>query len=319
MEGEDQSNILRWNHRHLTPYYFTRRKDYDSKKHTITVIEVIGISRHGSGEAGGLFAIWAYPNNLSGNSKATKGKSQDPDLPKDLDWVMPDWVQSDLNIGGRKQTAQVNPYQFTMSTVRLAREKGANTTIDSRRPANPHTIICVSDLRFSSGGSRGRVSGITYPDTQSGTSCSISATTRMSPAGGWTSKPFRLAATPPLRAHNMTMTPPSPVSGYAHFTEITIPPTPPSPVQHTQPSNTVFQQMYTGSKNEIYVSGAGYMETRCDDLIAPVSSLSHHIRLGHRTRKQSCNLPVLNLGGSGGPHIGEAGTEGTLMTTGYWC
>ncbi|KAG0642109.1 hypothetical protein HOY80DRAFT_675598 [Tuber brumale] len=60
-------------------------------------------------------------------------------------------------------------------------------------------------------------------------------------------------------------------------------------------------------------------ETRCDDLIAPVSSISDHILLGHLTRQQACYLPILNPGGSGGRRLGEPGTESLLMPRGYLC
>jgi len=60
-------------------------------------------------------------------------------------------------------------------------------------------------------------------------------------------------------------------------------------------------------------------EARCDDLIAQVSSISDYIRLGRVTRKQACYLPILSVGGSGGPLIGETGTEGLLMATGHSC
>ena len=58
-------------------------------------------------------------------------------------------------------------------------------------------------------------------------------------------------------------------------------------------------------------------EARCDDLIAQVSSISDHIRLGRVTRKQACYLPVLNIGGSGGPLIGPTGTDGLYLATGH--
>ncbi|KAG0642118.1 hypothetical protein HOY80DRAFT_1134761 [Tuber brumale] len=60
-------------------------------------------------------------------------------------------------------------------------------------------------------------------------------------------------------------------------------------------------------------------ETHCDDLIAPVSSISDDIRLGHRTRKQACYPPIPNLGRPGSHHIGQTGTESLLMATGHWC
>ncbi|KAG0640482.1 hypothetical protein HOY80DRAFT_1008990 [Tuber brumale] len=51
------------------------------------------------------------------NSKAKRGTSTDPELPKDLDCVTPDLVKSYQNIRGRKETAQVHPYQLAMAMV----------------------------------------------------------------------------------------------------------------------------------------------------------------------------------------------------------
>ena len=60
-------------------------------------------------------------------------------------------------------------------------------------------------------------------------------------------------------------------------------------------------------------------EGRCDDLISQVASISDHIRQGVVTRKQACYLPIVNIGGSGGPLIGETGTEGLLLASGHSC
>ncbi|CAZ82476.1 unnamed protein product [Tuber melanosporum] len=376
MEGGDQKNIVIIGGGIVgctTAYYLTRHKDYDPKKHSITVIEATRIAGGASGKAGGLLAVWAYPNNIvplsfklhqdlaiehggeetwgyrrvscgsleatgrerselerlgaqtgvslgkrvGENRKANRGKSKDSELPKDLDWVMPDLVKSYEKMGGSKETAQVHPYQFTMSMVRLAQERGVNVIVGS-----------VTDIEYTES-----ISGITYTDTQSGTSCTIPATTAILAAGPWTSKLYPSAPISGLRAHSVTITPSSPVSAYALFTEITIPPTPPSSLHSNQPSNTVSPEIYARPNNEIYVCGEGDMEVavpettadvqideaRCDDLIAQVSSISDHIRLGRVTRKQACYLPILNVGGSGGPLIGETGTEGLLMATGHSC
>ncbi|PUU79208.1 FAD dependent oxidoreductase [Tuber borchii] len=373
MEGEDRKDIVIIGGGIIgctTAYYLTRHKNYNPKKHSVTVIEATRIAGGASGKAGGLLAVWAYPNNIvplsfklhqdlaiehggeetwgyrrvsCGNLEATgrerselerlgaqtgvslgkrvgeNRKASRGELPKDLDWVMPDLVKGYEKMGGSKETAQVHPYQFTMSMVRLAQERGVNVIVGS-----------VTDIEYTES-----ISGITYTDTQSGTSCTIPATTAILAAGPWTSKLYPSAPISGLRAHSVTITPSSPVSAYALFTEITIPPTPPSPSSrhNSQPPNIVSPEIYARPNNEIYVCGEGDMdvavpettadvqvdEARCDDLIAQVSSISDYIRLGRVTRKQACYLPILNVGGSGGPLIGETGTEGLLMATGHSC
>lgn len=400
-----------------TAYYLTRHKNYNPKKHSVTVIEATRIAGGASGKAGGLLAVWAYPNNIvplsfklhqdlaiehggeetwgyrrvscgnleatgrerselerlgaqtgvslgkrvGENRKASRGKSKDLELPKDLDWVMPDLVKGYEKMGGSKETAQVHPYQFTMSMVRLAQERGVNVIVGSvtdieytesgptpppatpppsdnitlKGPPSPTLSSVSANSALPSRNGRRKVSGITYADTQSGTSCTIPATTAILAAGPWTSKLYPSAPISGLRAHSVTIAPSSPVSAYALFTEITIPPTPPSPSSrhNNQPPNIVSPEIYARPNNEIYVCGEGDMdvavpettadvqvdEARCDDLIAQVSSISDYIRLGRVTRKQACYLPILNVGGSGGPLIGETGTEGLLMATGHSC
>ncbi|PWW80476.1 FAD dependent oxidoreductase [Tuber magnatum] len=246
-----------------------------------------------------------------------------------------------------------------MSMARLAQERGVNVIVGSvtdieyteststpppatpppsdnmtpNGPPSPTLSSASVNSVPSSRNSRRKVSGIIYTNTQSGTSCTIPATTVILATGPWTSKLYPSAPISGLRAHSVTITPSSPVSAYALFTEITIPPTPQSPLHSNQPPNVVSPEIYARPNNEIYVCGEGDMEVavpettadvqideaRCDDLIAQVSSISDNIRLGRVTRKQACYLPILNVGGSGGPLVGETGTEGLLMATGHSC
>lgn len=288
-------------------------------------------------------------------------------LPKDLDWIMPDLVKGYEKMGGNKETAQVHPYQFTTAMARLAQERGAKVIIGSvtdinyteasptpppitppseansylTSPPSP-ALSSVSLNSFSSSHStRRRVTSVTYIDRETNEPHTIPSTTTILAAGPWTSKLYPSAPISGLRAHSVTITPASPVSAYALFTEITIPPAPSSlsgqlSRHHSSRSiqtAPVSPEIYSRPNNEIYVCGEGDMEvevpettadveideTRCDDLIAQVSSISDHIRLGRVTRKQACYLPILNVGGSGGPLIGETGTEGLMMATGHSC
>jgi len=385
----------------VTAYYLTRHPLYNREKHRIVVIEATRVAGGASGKAGGLLAVWAYPNNivplsfklhqdlalehggeekwgyrrvLCGNLEAQGRKRSDLEglgptpglplgkragdtkkggkawsgtgLPKDLDWILPDLVRGYEKMGGSRETAQVHPYHFTMALMRLAEEAGAELVIGSVTDINyadpvsptstpPPTIGRVgnkspSALSLSSASSRSRrkVESVTYIDQETQKQVTIPVTHTVLAAGPWTAKLFPGAPITGLRAHSVTITPAYPVSGYALFTEITIPSTP--EVRYRGP---VSPEIYARPNNEIYVCGEGDMdvavpettadvqidESRCDDLIAQVSSVSDHIRLGRVTRKQACYLPVLNIGGSGGPLIGETGTEGLYLATGHSC
>lgn len=284
-------------------------------------------------------------------------------MPKDLDWVIPDLVKGYEKMGGSKETAQVHPYQFTMAMVGLAQEKGVKVIIgsvtdinytDSSPSPSPVTppsenssystcppspaLSSISLNSFSSNRTRRKVKSVTYIDRETKQIHTIPSTTTILAAGPWTSKLYPSAPISGLRAHSVTITPASPVSAYALFTEITIPPTPSNQhskyySSHSAPTTPVSPEIYSRPNNEIYVCGEGDMEVevpettadvevdedRCDDLIAQVSSISDHIRLGRVTRKQACYLPILSVGGSGGPIIGETGTDGLMMATGHSC
>ncbi|KAG0642112.1 hypothetical protein HOY80DRAFT_951947 [Tuber brumale] len=79
-------------------------------------------------------------SNYELRRQCQKGESHGPELPEDLCRVMPDLVGRCEDIGGRKEGAQVHPYQFRMSIVRFAWERGANSTIGwkIRHPVQQH-------------------------------------------------------------------------------------------------------------------------------------------------------------------------------------
>lgn len=323
-------------------------------------LEATGRARSELERLGGLSGMSLGKKGADkGRKMASGGKTS---MPKDLDWVIPGLVKGYEKMGGSKETAQVHPHQFTMAMVRLAQEKGVKVIIGSVTDINytessptPPSITppsedsdystgppspalsSVSLNSFSSGRTRRKVKSITYVDRETKQIHTIPSTTTILAAGPWTSKLYPSAPISGLRAHSVTITPASPVSAYALFTEITIPSTPQESRYHHSSRNTpptpVSPEIYSRPNNEIYVCGEGDMEVevpettadvevdedRCDDLIAQVSSISDHIRLGRVTRKQACYLPILSVGGSGGPLIGETGTDGLLMATGHSC
>ncbi|KAG0636738.1 hypothetical protein HOY80DRAFT_1011092 [Tuber brumale] len=285
--------------------YLTRHKDYDPRKHSITIIEASRIAGRGSGKAGGLLAVSAHASNIKtwgyrrvprGNHEATGrerselerlgaqtrvslvkrrgGKSRVSELAKDLAWVMPNLVI-------------IHPYQFTMSVVTLAQEQGVNVI-----------IVSVTNIEYS----RYTESSPTPPRA-----------TRP-PSDHLTPNGVPTATLPYHLSHSVTTTPSSLVSAYPPFTEITIPATPQSSPHNRQPSNTVSPEIDGRPNNEISAvpertADVQIEEDRCDDLIA-------RWRVTH---KEACYLPLLNVDGSGCRLIGETGTEGSLMARGHSC
>lgn len=47
-----------------TAYFLTRHPLYDPSKHQITLLEASRIAGGASGKAGGLLALWAYPQSI---------------------------------------------------------------------------------------------------------------------------------------------------------------------------------------------------------------------------------------------------------------
>lgn len=397
-----------------TAYYLTRHPAYDPTKHKITILEATRIAGGASGKAGGLLAIWAYPNNIvplsyrlhaelaeehdgaekwgyrkiqCGNIGATgrdrkemvgtaaatglslgkmrKGKAgarreemEAGAVPTDLDWILPELVTSYEAMGDADSTAQVHPYYFTQAMCQMAEDRGAKLVIgkvesleyeeikgpmmESDIPPGPPSP--APSVGSTSPSSNRKVTGVTYLDKDSGETITISATTTILAAGPWTQQLYPSAPITGLRAHSVTITPAAPVSGYALFTEITVPPIAPSTSparegrrrgRRSPPADvvTVAPEIYARPNNEIYVCGEGDMEeelppstadvvvdeSRCDDLIAQVSSISDHIRLGRVTRKQACYLPIMSVGATGGPLIGWTDTEGLILASGHSC
>ena len=376
-------------------------------------MEATRIAGGASGKAGGLLAIWAYPNHIVplsfklheelakehngeenwGYRRVTCGDLvaegrdwNDQDLskghplgkrkkggatgvvkgvPEDLDWIVPELIKEYEEIGDTSATAQVHPYYFTTAMMRLSEERGVKVIYGSVTeldyvdvPGNLHQTTsppseyhhsdppspALSSASLSSSSStssrRKAVKGVVYVDRENQVH-TLPATTTILAAGPWTSKLYPAAPISGLRAHSVTITPSNPVSAYALFTKITVPPRPHSPQSSTSRSGSrspmepvaasASPEIYA-RPNEIYVCGEGDMdvklpattsevivdEARCDELISQVASISDQIREGRVTRKQACYLPIVNIGGLG-PLIGETGVEGLLLASGHSC
>jgi glycine/D-amino acid oxidase-like deaminating enzyme len=58
-------------------------------------------------------------------------------------------------------------------------------------------------------------------------------------------------------------------------------------------------------------------ESRCQDVVDYVGSISKEMRDGEVLRRQACYLP--SVAGGGGPVIGKTGVKGLVVATGHTC
>ncbi|KAK4505394.1 hypothetical protein PRZ48_003357 [Zasmidium cellare] len=238
-------------------------------------------------------------------------------VPKDLDWVAPESLKAYDEMGDPSTTAQVHPYQFTTSMAALAKEKGVEILEHSP----------VTSINYSSDHSS--VESITYTTSTSSEQKTIPATDLILASGPWTQKIYPTAPISALRAHSVTIKPSRPVSAYALFTQIRLP----APFAANKPHSgqIVTPEIYARPFNEVYACGEGdhlvplpptssevaVDESRCQDIVDFVSSISDELRDGEVTARQACYLPSVQ--GSSAPLIGFTGVKGEVMAAGHTC
>ena len=259
--------------------------------------------------------------SLQKRDKAAIGRLTAAGLPKDLDWVAPESVKSYYEMGTPNNTAQVHPYHFTTSMARLAEEKGVKIVLGS-----------VSSIERSGGA----VQSVTYKDKETSKSHTIQATDVIIAAGPWTKSVYPTAPISAMRAHSVTIKSRTPISAYALFTEISLPPDFGRTDAFLKSKRSQFKQVtpeiYARPGDEAYACGEGDTmvplpklssevqtdQSRCQDIIDYVSSISDELRDGEVTARQACYLPSVQAA-SGGPLIGETGVKGILMASGHTC
>lgn len=245
-------------------------------------------------------------------------------IPKDLDWFSPDSARSYDEMGDPSNTAQVHPYQFTTSMAELAQEKGCDIVLGS-----------VKSISYNSVSSSSGVESVTYTDKATSETHTIPATDVIIAAGPWTKSILKSAPISALRAHSITIRPTRPVSAYAIFTEIALPAgfgrTDEKVKKIRGSTKHVTPEIYARPNNEVYACGEGdhlvplpalssdvqVDQSRCDDIVDYVSSISDELKDGEVTARQACYLPQVETGG--GPLIGETGVKGLLMAAGHTC
>lgn len=231
-------------------------------------------------------------------------------VPKDLDWIAAEGIKSYEEMGTPLTTAQVHPYQFTTSMAKIAEDKGVKIVYGSATSIDQEN---------------GAVKSVTYKSKDTGEENSIAADTIILTAGPWTKSIWKPAPISALRAHSVTIRPSQPVSAYALFTSIDL------PRGKNRRGETVTPEIYARPNNEVYACGEGDQliplpkstdlvqvdDTRCQDIIDHVSSISEELRDGEVTARQACYLPNVSRGG--GPLIGETSVKGLLMGAGHTC
>ena len=224
-------------------------------------------------------------------------------------------------MGDPDTTAQVHPYQFTTSLAKLAEENGARIILGQV------TTIEESD---------NSVKSVTYKDKETSETKTLPATDVIISAGPWTREIYPPAPISAMRAHSVTIRPSRPVSAYALFTEISLPPdfgrTGEKVKSKSSRSKQVTPEIYARPNNEVYACGEGDTlvplpklsdevvtdDARCQDIIDYVSSISDEMKDGEVTVRQACYLPNVEAASSG-PLIGETGVKGLLLAAGHTC
>lgn len=253
--------------------------------------------------------------SLQKRSKEAMAKLKKAGIPEDLDWIDPECSPRYDEMGDPTTTAQVHPYQFTTSMAELAKEKG----VDVRTGTKVTSINYTSD-------SKG-VEGVTFEDKSTGSKETIEATDIIVSAGPWTSSVLPSAPISAMRAHSVTITPSRPVSAYALFTQIQMPPS-----KGSRRGETVTPEIYARPFNSVYACGPGDHliplpetseevqcdESRCQDIMDQVGAISTELREGEVTARQACYLPSV-AAAAGGPLVGHTGVKGLVLATGHTC
>ena len=248
--------------------------------------------------------------SLQKRSEKALGLLRAAGVPKELDWVAAEGLRAYDEMGTPSTTAQVHPYQFTTSMASFAEEHGVK-------------IIYGSATNINQEG--GAVKSVSYKPKDGSEETTLDADTVILTAGPWTRTVWPPAPISAMRAHSVTIRPSRPVSAYCLFTSIDL------PRGNGRKSKTVTPEIYARPNNEVYACGEGDTmiplptssdlvevdESRCQDIVDEVTSISEELRDGEVTAKQACYLPNVSRGG--GPMIGATKVRGLLMGAGHTC
>ncbi|CBX96813.1 hypothetical protein IAQ61_008237 [Plenodomus lingam] len=299
-------------------------------------IDAVAMLAEKSGDGGSSNSKGRKGSKESGDSVSLQKRTQSAigllraaGVPKDLDWIAAESLKSYEEMGTPLTTAQVHPYHFTTSMADLAQEKGVKIVYGSATNIEQEN---------------GSVRSVSYrPKDESTTSTgnsnkthSLPADTVILTAGPWTRTLHPSAPISALRAHSITIRPSRPVSAYALFTSIALPPHKHKRNLDSMKSHpftqTATPEIYARPNNEVYACGEGDTliplptssdlvacdEARCREIYDQVASISEELRNGEVMARQACYLPNVE-GRGGGPLVGETSVKGLLMGAGHTC
>lgn len=330
-------------------YYITRHPRFAGSDVHITLLEASTIAAGASGKAGGLVAKWAYPSDLAsvsfqehsalaerhggserwgwrevlcgelechadgpvwgmtGPSLRDRGKAKATSCPPDLDWIDDGLIDAYKTIAG--DTAQVHPYEFTMSMIALAKEQAG----DKLEVLEGVKVVNMERDIVSPGGDE-RITGVVYSQEDSDP-IRIPAETVLLAAGPWSPQLFPGLPVSTARAHSIVFEPATPVTPYVLFTST------------SDGKGTLIgtPEIYSRPQNRVYVCGPGDDEPLPDlasnvkvspsaiaSLRNNVSSISATLREGRVETEQACYLP------NGGPIVGKVDKiSGLIIATGH--
>jgi len=163
---------------------------------------------------------------------------------------------------------------------------------------------------------------VTYTSKDDGSTKVLSADTVILAAGPWTKTIWPSAPVSAIRAHSVVIRPSRPVSAYALFTDIE--------VKQGKRVSRETPEIYARPNNEVYACGEADKlvpvpestdlvqidESRCEDIVDQVSSISDELRDGQVIARQACYLPQI-IGRH--PMIGETSTKGLMIAAGHTC
>lgn len=338
-------------------YFLTRHSCYDPKIHSIVLLEASGIAGGSSGKAGGLLADWATPKCLAplsfeahavlakrhGGEKVwgyrrvhcaevdlqaqesvgragksvTRSVTANGPAPSELDWLLPDSVKSYEEVGNTKNSAQVNPYMFTTSLVKLVEEKGAGIIIGTATKIN-----YKDDKR--------RVSSVNYKEN--GITKTLHATDVVIAAGPWTPQIFSKVKLRTPRGHSVVVRPAGSLSPYVIFANIKSASDSGhndvfSPEIYPRPGDSLysFDTVYAAGPDDYDVplptnsDSVEVDEWSCDKVRDAVASVSQKIHDGDLITKQACYKAQIKPHEDGeevGPIVGPTGIKGLWLATG---
>lgn len=244
--------------------------------------------------------------------------AQSPLCPEKLDWLLPNSVTSYKEIGDPSNTAQVNPYMFTITLAALAVEAGAKIIIG-----------CATAINYKD--NKERVESVTY--TENGHLETLDATDVLVAAGPWTPKllPSVQLLTP--RGHSVVVHPSRDLSPYVLFPDI-------KPAPNSGLDNLISPEIYPRpgdglySFDTVYASGPDDYEVplpsrsdsvetderKCEEVWTAIKSVSKEIHDGQVVVRQACYKPQIRKHEEDeevGPIVGQTSTKGLFIATGH--